>query len=317
LLDHFVFSLNSVIPIFAVVFLGWFIRRRGLLDRESVARMNAVVFQFALPVMMFREISNASMDEIFDATLPAFAVVATLAIFGLTWLFTHLTVKEDKARGAFIQGAFRGNYTILGIPITANIMGPSNAGKAVLLATFVVPLYNVLSVFILCYYNGEGLSGKKLAKHTLMNIVKNPLIWGILLGIPFSAFQIEMPVAVSRSVNSLGGMATPLALIGIGASIDFRSFGQKLKPSLAAAAVKLLAAPLIVVPCAVAFGFRGESLAVLYVLSAVPSAVASYIMADSMGGDGELAGGIVVLTTFFSVFTFTFGIFILKSLGLF
>lgn len=278
--------------------------------------MNRIVFGYALPVMLFRDIAGSNFSEIFDAKLLVYAVVTTLVIFAASWMAAIIFIKDRSSIGVFVQGCTRSNYAIIGLPLIANVLGGANTGKGAVITTFVVPLYNVMSVIVLSIYSGKIEGRGNIIKESVINIWKNPLIRGILVGLIFSAFKIKLPTFLSASVNNVASLTTPLALLTIGAGINFEKMRARFKPAATAAVIKLVLSPLIFVPLAVLLNMRGEPLVVLYVMYASPAAVASYIMAQSMGGDEYLASNIVLLTTLASVFTFTCGIFLLKQFGL-
>jgi predicted permease len=265
-------------------------------------------------MMLFRDLSQSEFSSMFDRKLVLYSVISTLTIFAASWL-ASLKLAGKAERGSFIQGCFRGNYAILGLPLVANILGDAQTGKAALITTFIIPLYNVLAIIAL-QAHGSG-TAKATVRSTALGILKNPLVVGIALGVAVSALGISFPPFIASSLNSMGGLASPLALLAIGASIDAKEIKRKLKPSIMAAIIKLVAIPLIFVPiAAVFFNFRGESMVILYVMFAAPTAVSSFIMAESMGNDGPLAANIIMVTMIFSVVTFTFGVFLIKSAGL-
>jgi len=314
MLENFIFSVNCVLPLFLILAAGFFLRRIEILDHNAVTRMNAVVFNAALPVMLFRDIAGSDFLLYFDLRLIIYGVITTLLIFLILFVFGNAFVKDRKKAGAFVQGSFRGNYAIIGLPIIHNILGELS-GMAILLIAFIVPLYNVLSIVALSYGGSEKNDGKVVVA-ALKNIIRNPIIIGVLAGIPFSVFQIEFPVILKTSMNYMANLTTPLSLMAIGATLTASNLKFGFRDTLTASSLKLIIMPVMFAFATFAFGFRGEAFVILFVNSAVPTAVSSYIMADIMKCDSRLAANIVIVTTFFSVFTFTFGIYIIKTLGI-
>ena len=318
LLSNFIFSFNVVMPVFLVLFLGYFLRR-DILDEKTADRLNRIVFNYALPLMLFRDIAGSDFTTVFDSKLILFAVFSTLFIFIIIYIFSPKIVKPDE-EGAFIQGVFRGNYAIVGLQLIANILGNTQTGKASLTTTFIAPLYNSLAVFALTFKSRDNEKSKislSTVKSALISIIKNPLILGSLAGIPFSTLRISLPQFIAGSVNLLSNIATPLALLSIGASIDLNQIKRKFKPAVIAAFLKLIVTPLMFVPIALKLGFAGEQIVILFVLFAAPTAVNSYIMADLMNNDSVLAANIVLITIIGSLFTLTIGIFWMRIMGLF
>jgi predicted permease len=313
LLNNFIFSVDSVLPVFLLMAMGVLASRKGVLDRRAVSKMNWLVFNMALPMMLFMDMAESELSDMLDAGLILFSVSATLASFAIAWAASLKAAGRDE-RGAFIQGCFRGNYAILGVNIASNIAGPSQTGKAALILAFVVPLYNILATIAL-QANAKGEASATF-KGVALGVAKNPLIISVALGVAASAARVRPPVFLASALRSMGGMATPLALIAIGASLDAGELRRKLRPAIAASAFKLVAIPAMFAPvAALAFGFRGESLAAILVMCGAPTAASSYIMAESMGNDGVLAANIIMITTVFSILTLTLGVFAAKSLG--
>ncbi len=308
ILYNFMLSVNAVVPIFVVIFLGYIIRRRKLSDDRSIGHMNAIAFNFALPMLLFRDLYNSDFHQMFDGRFIAYAVFSTILIFLLLWLFAALFIKDKKSVGAFVQGSFRGNYAIVGLPLVANILGDMDTGKGLLVITFIIPIYNVLSVIVLTVTSGNR--DNRMIITACKNIIKNPLIIGIAAGLVFSFFQIKLPTVLLTPIGYMGNLATPLALIAIGGSIEPKECRAKAKLAIMATAIKLIVLPLIFLPIGMLVGLNGEDLVVLFVMYAAPTAISSYIMTVNMEGDAKLSLNILLLTTMFSVFTFTLGAFL-------
>ncbi len=314
MLDNFIFSINVVLPIFIVILLGYVLRVLNVFKVSDIKVFNKIVFTVALPLMLFKDISRSDFSNFFDVKMLTFALVTTFLSFSVAWLVAILIVKRES-RGSFIQGCFRGNYAIIGLSLIANILGASNTGKGAIVTTFVIPIYNILSVVALSVY-GSKKNQENIFVSSVKNIIKNPLIIGIVVAFPFTFFSIKLPDFVNMSVNYMSNLATPLALIAIGGSINPSDFLKSAGSSALASLLKLVIIPGVFVPFAVYFGLTGESLVVLFVMYSVPTAVSSFVMADAMGNDAPLAANIVLMTTIFSIFTFTIGIFIFKTLNL-
>lgn len=316
MLQDFIFSVNSVFPIFIVIGLGYFMRVKGFNDEKTIKKMNGIVFNFAVPLLLFRDIYNSDFSVSVDLKLICYAVLTTLLCFGVLWFFADKLIKDKKAVGAFVQGCYRGNYAIIGMSLVSSIIGSNMSGKSALITTFVIPLYNVLAVIVLTC-TAENLEGGGQIKKAILNICKNPLILGILAGVPFSLLNIKLPRAIISSINYMAQLATPLALIAIGGSINLKALKESFKLSMTATIIKLVIIPSLFLTLAYLIGLKsGEQMIILYVLYASPTAVNSYIMAANMGSDEKLASNIILMTTIFSVFTFTIGVYIFKCIGI-
>ena len=308
-----IFSANAVLPLFFVIYLGYFAKKRKMFGDETISQINHFSFRIALPVMLFLDLASADFNEMFDPKLLIYAVATTLLSVTIIIIFALFFVKKKESLGAFIQGAFRGNYAIVGLTLVNNIAGDSAAVKGALLIAVVVPLYNVLATTILTLTNTQN---KNLRPSGLLKeIIKNPLIIGVLLAIPFSFFDIDLPIMVQRSLSLVKNIAAPLALIAIGGSISIPQMKSNFTLSFTASLFKLIIIPLIFIPVAIHMGFGSAEIVILFVMYSTPAAISSYPMAYSMNGDHALASNIIIVTVFFSMFTMTAGLYLLKAFG--
>jgi hypothetical protein len=187
-------------------------------------------------------------------------------------------------------------------------------GLAALVLAFIVPLYNFLSVIALALPMRH--ERQLNLKSTAVEIVTNPLILALIFSLPFAYFKIGLNQIFLTTGNYLAALALPLALIGIGGSLNFAGMRKAFKIALSSTLMKLVLVPCIMTYGAYLLGFEGEVLGVMFILFACPTAIASFIMAEAMGCNSELAGNIVLLTNLGSVLTITLGIAILKNIGL-
>ncbi|MDY3871546.1 MAG: AEC family transporter [Clostridiaceae bacterium] len=315
MLDHFLYSLNATLPVFALMVLGWVLKRARFLNDEFIRVANRLVFNVALPCMLFLDIAGMDPSQLLDGRFVAYGFVVTLlSILGI-WALTRLFLKDRTQVGAFVQGAYRSSAAILGAALITNIYG--DAGYAPLMILASVPLYNVFAVLILVLEAGGGgkLDGARV-KRAALNVCKNPIILGILAGMPFALLGIPIPAMASKCASMLGSLATPLALLAIGAGFVWGDALQKAGPTVSASAIKLVVLPALFLPIAVRLGFRNEQLMAILIMLGSPSTPSGYIMAKQMGNDGVLANGIVVLTTLLAAVTITGWIFLLRTLGL-
>lgn len=314
MLDNFIFSISTVTPIFLVMCLGFIIKRKGIIDDNFTKCANRLVFYVALPLKLFSDTSKISIGEIFDIKLLAFSIIGSIISVLLAFAIASMFLKDKKQIGAFVQGSFRGNFLYIGLSLMENITG-SIGLKAPLLIIFIVPLYNILAVIVLTITDTTRETKFNLL-NVLKGIAKNPLIIGILLGVVVSQLGIEIPTVLDNTLKSFKSITVPLALLAIGATFNFDSCADNLKPSLMASSIKLVISPAIAVFIAYLLGFNSEDIVLVYVLFGVPSATVSYIMTAAMNGDRYLASNIIMITTILSVISSTMFIFVFKTVGL-
>ena len=316
-MDNFIFSLNVTMPIFLLILLGYILRRINFLTEEFVAIANKYVFSIALPVMLFRDIAISDIMQNASLSFVLFCMLVTISMFLLVWLFSYLILKDKTMVGAFAQGASRGSAAILGVAFVENICG--NAGMSPLMIVSSVPFFNILSVIILTFSadfgkeRTEAHSKKAAIKKSVINILKNPIIIGILLGMPFALFSIKIPAIPLRAVEYISQTTTPIALLAIGAGFDGKRAVSRLAPALGASFIKLILLPALFLPIAYLMHFGPSEMAAILIMLAAPTTVSCYIMAKNMGNDEMLSSNIIVITTLLSSVTLTFWIFVLRT----
>jgi len=295
--------------------LGVVVRRLKIVDASATRQMNSLVFKVALPIMLFNSVYGSDYSQMLDRKFIFFLVLTVVSFFFVCWIIAATFIKENKKKGAFIQGSFRGNYAILGIALSREVLGftPAIAATAVVV---IVPIFNILSVTILTIYGEQKRSSGNVILSIIKSIVTNPLIISIFAGIALTLLNIEIIPILYTPINMVSSLATPFALLVIGASLDFSQIKDRFKYTLGASILKLIVMPAIFVPLAIWAGISTEGVVVLLVLYAAPTAIASYAMAAHMGTDEHLASSIVLFTSLASILTYTIGVFILRAVGI-
>lgn len=284
------------------------------MDDAFVSKMNKFVFKAALPVLVFQDLASVDFFEVWDWKFVSFCFGATvISIFGVMAL--SYLLKDRSIQGEFIQASYRSSAAILGIAFIQNIYG--NSGMAPLMIVATVPLYNVMAVVVLSVMKPERERiNKELILNTLKGIITNPIILGILTGIFWSILKLPMPVILEKTVKNISVLATPMGLMAMGASFQWKQASEKKGTATLAATIKLVILVAIFLPFAVALGFRQEKLIAILVMLGSATTVSCFIMAKNMGHKGVLTSSVVMLTTLFSAFTLTTWLYILKTTGL-
>jgi hypothetical protein len=219
--------------------------------------------------------------------------------------------KDNRKRGALIQGIGRSNSIIFSLPIVTAIFGPEKAGMTALVVGTVVPIFNALSVIVLSVFRSKAIDYKEL----VLDIIRNPLIIGSLSGLLALRFGLILPSAIDKAIGDLSRAATPLAIIALGASFNFKSVKDNSWRICYGVVSKLIIIPGIFVPLSILLGFTGPELVTLMIMYAAPAAVSTYTMAQQMDADDVLAGQLVVFGSAFSVLTIFLWIYSLRILG--
>ena len=308
-MENLIIAFNVVLPLFFAMALGYILKGIGMYDTATLKTINKLVFKVFLPVYLFYSIYSTDLSVAFNPKVMIFAVLAILAWFLLLMLVVPLIEKDNAKRGVMVQAMFRSNFVLFGLPVAVSLCGEDKIGITSLLMGIVIPIYNVLAVITLEAFRGGKPSGKKIVS----GIVKNPLIIASVLGVGFYLLKIDLPYAVEKTVVDFGKVATPLALMALGGEFRFSKVKGDLKQLMISVVGKLVLCPLFMVTAGILLGFRNEILVPILLMSGAPTAVSSYTMAQQMGGDGELAGEVVVFTTGVSIITIFIWIFVLKQ----
>lgn len=312
-MENLMISANAVLPMCLIMALGYGTRRLGWIRREEISAINKIAFRIFLPCLLYYNVYCSDLSGSFDPLLMAYAVGGVLLTFGLSLGYTLLTEKLPERRGVMIQGMFRSNYVIMGIPVATALLGSDQLGTVSILIAVVVPLFNMLSVVVLEVFRGQ----KPKPLHILGQIAKNPLVIGSVLGILTLAAGIRLPHILEQTIQNISAIASPLQLFLLGAFFQFSGLKTYRRELVTVSAAKLIVAPGLFLGLGALLGFRGVAFVSLIGVFASPTAVNSFTMAQQMGGDAELAGDIVVTTSAVSILTMFLWIFLFKSLGVF
>lgn len=313
-MENLIFSLNATVPVFLLMILGLVFRKLGWISESFATEMNKFVFLVPLPVMVFEDLAIVNFEEVWNIKFVLFCFFVTVTSIAIVTGISFLW-KDKSIQGEFIQASYRSSAALLGIAFIQNIYG--NAGMAPLMIIGSVPIYNIMAVVVLSFFQPErkGMD-KALIKKTARGIITNPIIIGIVAGLLWSALKIPMPVILSKTVSKIGAVASPMGLMAMGATFEFGKAFKKLKPAMTATFIKLIGFASIFLPMAVGFGFRNEELVAILVMLGSATTVSGYVMARNMGHEGVLSSSVVMLTTMFSAFTLTMWLFVLRSFQL-
>ena len=314
-MENFIYSINVTMPIFLVMVIGYLLKQIGMLNDNFVTVANKFNFKVTLPFMLFKDIAGVDIKAVFDIKYVLFCAIVSTICFWVVWGTAKLLVRDKTIRGAFVQSSFRGSAAVMGLAFIQNIYGSSAMGPLMIVSA--VPLYNIFSVIVLTFEANDstGIDKKAKIRQAGINICKNPIILSILAGLVVGLLGIQFPTLVNKTVSNVAQMATPLALITIGAGFEGRKALAKIAPTMAASMIKLVLQPLVFLPVAAWMGFSGEKMIAILIMLASPTTPSCYIMAKSMNNDEVLTASVIVTTTLMAAFTLTGWIFLLKTLG--
>jgi predicted permease len=317
-MSDFLFSINVVLPLFLLIATGYGLKQMRFVSESFLTEANRFVFNFPLPLMLFQNIRTAfdgSLIEMFNTRLILSAFVGVIIIITVLLIIVPLFGKPRATTGSLIQGIYRSNFIIYGLPLATSMYGDSAIIPISMLLGMVIPVYNIVAVVILTVFSETKSVSSISFLSIIKNIFKNPLILACIAGFIAGKFDIRFPAFVESPINEISKIATPLALMVMGGLFKFQGLMNNFLTVFVASLSKLVLLPLAAMIVFVWMGFRELELAALLCLFATPTAVASFIMAENMGCDGEISAHIVVMSTALSAITIFLFIFALKSMG--
>ncbi len=325
-MDAVLFSLNAVLPIILTVLVGYILKRIGLIDIKTAKTLNKIVFRVFLPTLLFLNVYEVESFAEIDFSFVWYAVLGTLAVFLLSIPVVMTLIRENPRRGVTVQAIFRSNYAFVGIPLAESLFGAEGALVATLLSAIIIPIFNILAVIILTAFGSkESFSIKRV----LLGIAKNPLIIAIFAGLAcfgvraiFVKYGVEFRLSditpVYSTLSSLSKVATPLALVVLGAEFEFSAIKELRRPLILGVTLRSAVVPALALSVAYFMGiFQGAHFAAFIAVFATPCATSTVPMAQELGGDSALAGQFVVFTTVAWAFTVFIASMVLKLIGVF
>ncbi len=309
LLENFIVSVTAVLPLFLMIALGSVIRIKSWLSPQELRKVNGVIFRLLFPILLFDNIRKTELSSALRPQMLLYAACGILLTYGVARWLVPKFVPSPKTCGAMIQSTYRSNFVLLGLPLVGNLFPDADLGMTALAIGILIPLYNVLAVITLEEFRGGQVRLGKMLK----NLLTNPMILGCAAGL--LAMPFELPPVLASTLHSLASTATPIALLLLGASFHFQREARIRRYLTLCVLVRLVLAPAVFLPLAAMLGFRGLPFATLLGVFATPASVTSFVMAQQMDSDAEVAGAVVVYGSFFSCFSLCLWIFLFKQLG--
>lgn len=311
----FIVAVNAVVPFFFYLALGAGARAAKAVDEAFLQKLTKMVFAVMFPFMTFNNVYSATWDGLPSLTLTMFIGGGILLTTALLVFIVPKLVKENARRGVMIQGLFRGNYVLLGVPLTVSVFGPEKGALAAMMVVVVLTFNNILAVIVLEMFNGGSDGKKSSAGSLLLNVAKNPMIIGCVVGLVFFIFRIRLPDCLASPIAAISSMTTPLAMFALGGTLRFNAIAKNMRYISSVLLIRLIVMPLVMMCLGYAIGLRSAELFLVLTVFGTPSAAASYPMAMNMGGDGELAGQLVFTSTAVSMASLFVWIFCLNQMG--
>ena len=306
--------LTITFPFFALVLCGYLAARRGVLPQQAIPGLNAFVLYFALPCMLYRFGASTPIGKLLDpAVAGVYLLCALVMVAGTVALTRNARIGWNDAAFGALVAAFP-NTGFMGVPLLVALLGAQSAGPAIFVV--LIDMVFTSSVCIaLSRLDGAGAQGAGAAvRNALKGIATNPMPWSIELGAGASAFQVQLPGPVDKTVAMLADAASPVALFTIGAVLARSQMNQHeqvlMRDYVPVALAKLLVHPLlvwVVGRTAMALGVPLDPFAftVLVLLAALPSASNVSLLAEKFGAHNGRIARIILVSTALAFVSFS------------
>lgn len=302
---------NAILPVFITILVGFVLNKLHFFSESTKDEIIKLVFYVGTPCLIFDSIASADLSQNLNSAYFLFVAVLILVLIALVIALCFF-IKDKKKKGAVIQLAYRSNFAIAGMPIAMNLLDPAGVTLTAVTMSMVIILYNITAVMILSYYG----SNKPRPSTVVLGVLKNPLIIATVFSLLFALLKLPVFPVVQKSVKTLGSIASSMGLVLIGASITLRGFREDKIYILFAAFLRNIFAPAFILTVAALFGYRGNHLLVLAVMSASPAAVNCFPMAKQMGVSAEISAYGISITSILSIFSIFISVYLIQFLGL-
>ena len=298
-MENLIYSVNVTLPVFAILAIGYLLRQAKVIDGAYVSGSNRLTFRLLLPVMLFNNMRSSDFLSYFDVGFLCYCAAFLMIYVAGLWLISSRFIPNRKKLGSFIQGAFRGNTAVIGLAVAQSIYGDQQGPMPLMLGVAMVS-YNVLSTVILTCCGESG--GEKTVLRVCREILRNPIIWAIALGLVCALTQVCFPPVLEKTFSSLGG------------GFEIASFRTDIGLIAAAVGTKLIIMPLLALTGGYLLGYRGITLFSILAMAGVSTATTSTVMARELRCDEPLAIHILAATTLCVSITMTLWVTVLSAM---
>jgi malonate transporter len=295
-----------LLPDFSLILCGYLLCRHTALNRTVWEQVEALVYYFLFPVLLFHSIVKSPLDLFAASSLIAAGLCMGLSgialAYAVPWLPGIGRHIETRQHAASAQVAFRFN-SFIGLALADRLAGAQGLLMIAVLIGFCVPLFNIAAVWPMARHAQRHFGGE---------LVRNPLIIATLCGLLANVVGLTIPIWLEPTVSRIGAASLALGLMSAGAGLQFRSLANAKALAAAILSIRHFFLPLIALGLSRAFGLSPVQSTILLAFSALPTASTCYVLATRMGYDGAFVAGLVTLSTLLGVFSLPFALGVLR-----
>ncbi len=313
-LKIFLEVIGVTLPIFAVIAVGFFIKKKGIIKDQHVPLLNKLTYNFGLSSLVFLNIAENKLKEIFDVNILKVIFPTYFLFLIIVFLSFYFLKIKNKTKGAVIVSTYRSNMAFIGMPVLLYAYGSLATAKASIVIACLLPLNILFTALFLRLLNIQDIKDRKTGiKKLVIEIIIDPVLIAVIAGLIISYFSYEIPAPIFKFFEILSGLAVPLALISIGASFKFSHIKSNIKYLSLISFGKLILMPLLSLVFSI-FIFKVGNLDrdIICLLFAMPLAVATFIQSEKYNSDTDFVSSALITTTLISAVTITAWLFILR-----
>ena len=293
--------IQALLPVFILIVIGFAIKRYKLVDDGLWAPAERITYYVFFPALLIGSAVRADLSgaDVWPMGFSLFSATFIIAMVALA-MRKRLEI-SDRSFTSFFQGTFRPN-TYVGIAVAFVLWGEIGVGLMAISILAVVPLANLLAVSVMVRY-GDSHDGARTPMAAFIAVAKNPLIIGCVIGFGMNGLGLVLPPVIEPLLDILGRAALPVALLAVGAGLEFSALKQNASVSIQTTAIKLVVLPALTWVIAGTMGVEGISFVAMIMFASLSGSASSYVLVREMGGDGPLMAGIITATTIGAILT--------------
>lgn len=285
------------LPVFLIIFFGWLFNKTKIIDKTWIHVLNSFAYYIALPSLIIGTFWYVDFTryETWFLILESITIITLFSI--LIFLILSFFKIEKIKKTTILLGSIVGNTLFIGFPLVGMNFGEKYLLQSSLIGSFILIIPIILIIIFIEY---QHCSDNVCYKKELVNLTKNPLILSVFIGIALSFLKLDYKIfeSIQKTISMLGSTASPIALFALGAFLHGQS-KSNLKWSFLISFFKMILLPTIAILISL-YVFKNSDLKVITLLSSMPVAVTTFVIAEKFNLDKELIGNAILVSTIFS-----------------
>lgn len=294
---------ESILPIFAIVLLGYGLRKKGVVPLEGWKPIEDLCFWVFFPALLCITLIRADLESIalgpFTVTL--LLMMLTMAVLVLLlWPILFKRLQVSRARFSTIYQTTTRWQGFIALAIVIRLLGDEGAALIAVAFAVTIPILQISNIIVVAIFSSHELPS---SKRILVTVLGNPILLGVVCGVVIKLSGVNVWSPLLSMIDLLGDVALGVSLLALGAGLSLKLAMRPSKELAAGVIGKLIITPVVMFAWAYWMGVSGIALTVLMISAAVPCAMNGYVIARKMGGDAELYAATSSVQTAAAFFT--------------